>query len=377
MSYYADRVFETSAGTGTGTILLAGAQLGYVSFFAAFGVGASRPYVIEQPATGAWEIGLGAVVDNGDGTYSLTRSVHKSSNANALVNFGSGTKYVRATLPAEDADSFRTAAAAGANVKTTLPSTIDCVASWSDAAGTLRPSSTVKVLSSASDVLQLGALWGALTTDAYAATITLNLNTSNSHLFTLTSNATLAVSNAQAGKRLLITIGQDATGGRTVTWFSNIYWNNGLAPVLDPTPSGVDEIELECIGFDTYGVPIWVEISRATSAQRKGITTATDAATVTFDLRKSPKQLVTLGGNRTLALQAGSYYVGMPFMLKLKQDGTGSRTVTWFATINWAGGSAPTLTTTANKADWFGFVCTDASGSPKFDGCVIGQGYAP
>lgn len=38
--------------------------------------------------------------------------------------------------------------------------------------------------------------------------------------------------------------------------------------------------------------------------------------------------------------------------LRVLQDGTGSRTVTtWPATIKWAGGSAPTLTTAANKAD--------------------------
>jgi len=42
-------------------------------------------------------------------------------------------------------------------------------------------------------------------------------------------------------------------------------------------------------------------------------------------------------------------------MINIKQDATGSRTVTWFSGITWAGGSAPTLTTTANKTDSFGF----------------------
>lgn len=35
------------------------------------------------------------------------------------------------------------------------------------------------------------------------------------------------------------------------------------------------------------------------------------------------------------------------YTLSLKQDGTGSRTATWPATVKWAGGVAPTLTTTA------------------------------
>lgn len=110
MSYYADRVFEVTFSTGTGNVLLAGPPLGYVTWFAAFGVGVARPYVIEQVGTGAWEIGTGTVIDNGDGTYSLARSVLKSSNANALVNFASGSKNVRAPLTAADADSFRTGA---------------------------------------------------------------------------------------------------------------------------------------------------------------------------------------------------------------------------------------------------------------------------
>ena len=61
---------------------------------------------------------------------------------------------------------------------------------------------------------------------------------------------------------------------------------------------------------------------------------------------------------------------GQPFILRLIQDGTGSRTVTWFSTINWAGGSAPTLTTTASAWDVFGFITTAAD---TYDGFVIGQ----
>lgn len=37
--------------------------------------------------------------------------------------------------------------------------------------------------------------------------------------------------------------------------------------------------------------------------------------------------------------------------LLLVQDATGSRTVTWPAAVKWASGTAPTLTTTANRAD--------------------------
>lgn len=97
------------------------------------------------------------------------------------------------------------------------------------------------------------------------------------------------------------------------------------------------------------------------------ITTDSDGATVTFDLSTSLHQ-VTLGGNRTLALSNES--VGQTFVIRLIQDGTGSRTVTWFSTIKWAGGVTPTLTTTASKVDVFGFIVTSTG---NYDGFVIGQ----
>ena len=99
------------------------------------------------------------------------------------------------------------------------------------------------------------------------------------------------------------------------------------------------------------------------------LTTATDAATVTFNLSNGPIHTVTLGGNRTLAVSNSA--VGKAFMLRLKQDGTGSRTVTWFATINWDSDTAPTLSTSASFVDVYGFVCTAAD---TYDGYVVAEG---
>jgi hypothetical protein len=101
---------------------------------------------------------------------------------------------------------------------------------------------------------------------------------------------------------------------------------------------------------------------------RNAWNTETDGATVTFDIDESRKHLVVLGGNRTLAVS--NTVSGDTFLIKLKQDATGSRTVTWFDTISWSGGVAPTLTTTANKSDTFAFICT---GSNTYDGFIVGQ----
>jgi hypothetical protein len=98
--------------------------------------------------------------------------------------------------------------------------------------------------------------------------------------------------------------------------------------------------------------------------------TASDGATVTFDLSAGNKQVVTLGGNRTLALS--NVLSGHTFILKLIQDGTGSRTVTWFSTVNWrgTGGSAPTLSTAVSAVDVLGFIQTAAN---TYDGFIVSQ----
>lgn len=46
--------------------------------------------------------------------------------------------------------------------------------------------------------------------------------------------------------------------------------------------------------------------------------------------------------------------------LILTQDGTGSRLVTWPASVKWAGGTVPTLTTTAAGIDIFSFMTINA-----------------
>lgn len=100
------------------------------------------------------------------------------------------------------------------------------------------------------------------------------------------------------------------------------------------------------------------------------ITADVDATTITFDLAASDKHKVTLGGNRTLAL--ANAQVGQTFVIVLVQDATGSRTVTWFAGIKWAGGTAPTPTTTPNKTDIFTFICYSAG---NYYGFISGQNY--
>lgn len=65
--------------------------------------------------------------------------------------------------------------------------------------------------------------------------------------------------------------------------------------------------------------------------------------------RNGNKQKITMTGNCTLTFAAPTIGVGH-FQLKVIQDGTGSRTITW-PTIKWAYGVAPTLSTAASSID--------------------------
>lgn len=69
----------------------------------------------------------------------------------------------------------------------------------------------------------------------------------------------------------------------------------------------------------------------------------------TIDWTQGNKQKSTLTGNVTYTFTPPGSPTSLVF--KLVQDATGSRTATWPASVKWSGGTAPTLTTTANRID--------------------------
>jgi hypothetical protein len=92
-----------------------------------------------------------------------------------------------------------------------------------------------------------------------------------------------------------------------------------------------------------------------TSGQRGEITGLTDGATITPDLADSNNFSVTLGGNRTLA-NPSNIVAGQSGSFFITQDGTGSRTLAYGSYYDFAGGTAPTLSTTAAAVDRIDYV---------------------
>ncbi len=96
-----DRVKETSTTTGTGTLSLAGAVVGFETFVAGIGNSNTTYYSIVNE-NGEFEVGLGTVTDAGTDTLSRD-TILSSSNSDSAVNFSAGTKDVFCTLPASKA----------------------------------------------------------------------------------------------------------------------------------------------------------------------------------------------------------------------------------------------------------------------------------
>ena len=97
---------------------------------------------------------------------------------------------------------------------------------------------------------------------------------------------------------------------------------------------------------------------------------ANSSTAITLDLTNGTVQIITLTGNATITMPTATS--GKSFIMFLKQDGTGSRTVTW-STVKWAGGTAPTITSTASRQDILSFF---ADGTNWY-GVVVAQNYTP
>lgn len=94
-----DLIEETSTTTGTGDLTTSSVS-GRRTFSTEFGTGSTLDlfyYFIANESAAEWEIGTGHM----SGATTLVRdTVLESSNSNALVNFGAGTKRIVNDFPA-------------------------------------------------------------------------------------------------------------------------------------------------------------------------------------------------------------------------------------------------------------------------------------
>ncbi len=86
--------------------------------------------------------------------------------------------------------------------------------------------------------------------------------------------------------------------------------------------------------------------------------TLVDATNIEWNAQTHQSVDVTLQGNRTLQ-NPTSMVEGATYILTVKQDATGGRTLAFGSAYKFPSGVAPTLTADANAIDTLSFVCRD------------------
>jgi len=146
--------------------------------------------------------------------------------------------------------------------------------------------------------------------------------------------------------------GVNVAGVVTATSFSGSASGlTGLSPnYWGSTDAGINTTTSVGIGTTNPETTLYVSGNSASEIQ-----TLTDGATITPDFSTGNLFTVTLGGNRTLA-NPTNLVAGQSGAIFLVQDGTGSRTLGFGSHFDFAGGTAPTLTTTASAVDRIDYV---------------------
>jgi hypothetical protein len=139
-----------------------------------------------------------------------------------------------------------------------------------------------------------------------------------------------------------------AAGEVTVDTTKNtvVVHNNSTAggfPLLKESAIGVS---VQAYDADTAKTDV---AQSFTAAQRGAITALTDGATITPDFSLSNNWSLSIGGNRTLA-NPTNLTAGQSGCIYITQT-TGSHTLAYGSNWDFAGGTAPTLSTAASAVD--------------------------
>jgi hypothetical protein len=220
-----DRVKVSTATTGTGTITLGSALVGFQSFASA-GVtnGATVVYVIEDVFDTAWEVGTGVYTSTNS---TLTRTIRKSSTG-SLVSL-SGTAIVYLSVGAADLAGINSTAVAAfnqANTATTLgqagynqanTATVAAGAAQSTANAGYAQANTATVAAVVAQTTANAGYAQANTATVAAVVAQTTANAGYAQANTATTAAAAAQTTASAAVPLSSGIGSFSTGAITLT----------------------------------------------------------------------------------------------------------------------------------------------------------------
>lgn len=156
-----------------------------------------------------------------------------------------------------------------------------------------------------------------------------------------------------------------------------------ILDTVTATPTELNYLDIATLGTIEASKAVTVDASGVISGIAKfggGIqepyTDLTSGTSVTLDLSLGTVFNLTLGhnvGTFTWTNYAGADYASS-FVLRVKQDGTGSRSLEWPTGVDWAAGTAPELSTGANEVDVYVFLGVDnLDGGTLWHGFTAGQ----
>jgi hypothetical protein len=193
---------------------------------------------------------------------------------------------------------------------------------------------------------------------ANAAFAVANSGSSYANSAFLVANNSLAIDTTQNTN--ITSASSYANSGFAVANSAALYANaafasaNTKAPSASPTFTGTVTM--------ANSQPVNINVSNQLAVfgfAYQNIVTLVDATTITANLAQTNNFVVTLGGNRTLA-NATNITAGQSGFIVVRQDGTGSRTLSFGTGWRFPSATAPTLTTTASAVDLIVYTARDS-----------------
>jgi len=114
--------------------------------------------------------------------------------------------------------------------------------------------------------------------------------------------------------------------------------------------AGTERLRTTSAGATVTGSVTTTTGAAFTGGVSGNLSAASSASTITLDMSAACHHTVTLAHNTTFA-DPSNEVAGQSGSIIITQDGTGSRTAAWNSAWKWTGGTAPTLSTTANAVD--------------------------